>query len=88
MGPEPNVLHSAVRISSVTFLNCSVVLNIYLQLNMSVLSLSLSLRAIMCNRPGTADACFTNRIRCLVCGGPNCVKLHLAVWLSGGNITD
>ena len=48
-----------------------------------------SLSAIMCDKPGTADACITNRVRrCWVCCGPNCVKLHLTVWLSGANITD
>jgi hypothetical protein len=48
-----------------------------------------SLRAIMCDRPGTADPCITNRVRrCWVYCGPNCVKLHLAVCLLGAYITD
>jgi hypothetical protein len=68
----------------VTFLNCSVI-----HLSSTEHVSPFFLRAIMCDRPGTADACITNRVRrCWVCCGQNCVKLHLAVQLSGANITD
>jgi len=84
MGPEANV-HSAVRISLCLFQTVAS----YLRLSSTEHVSPFCLRAIMWGRPGTADACITNRVRrCWVCCGLNCVKLHLAVWLSGANITD
>ena len=44
---------------------------------------SIPVRAITCNRPGSAYACITFRIRCWGCCMLNCVTVNLAVWLQG-----
>ena len=77
MGPEANVLHPAVRISSLLF--WTVGSNKCLS---STEPSQFPLTAITCHMPGTAEAWITNRvIRCWVCCVLNFIQVHPAVWL-------
>jgi len=77
MGPEANVLHPAVRISSLLF--WTVGSHICLS---STEPSQFPLTAITCHTPGTTEAWITGRvIRCWVCCALNCIQVHLAVWL-------
>jgi len=80
MGPEANVLHSAVRISSWLFWT----VDLCLCLSSAQQFSPFPVRAITYNRPGSADAWITIRVRrWWVCCVLNCIEVHLAVWLQG-----
>jgi hypothetical protein len=65
-----------------TYLNCGFMLTSVFHLNYSVRSV----RTITCDRPGSANAWITIRIRCWVCCVLNCGELYWAVWLQGDTL--
>jgi len=78
MGPCTNVLHSAVGISLWLFGTVGSCLCLYSTQQFSQFPVT----TITCNRPGSADAWVTIRIRrCWLCRVMNCAKVLFAVWL-------
>ena len=45
------------------------------------------LRAITCQKPGVSEAGITQS-EGWVCHVPNCIEMHLEVWIEGENVTD